>query len=86
MKHNIEQIVLDTINRYLKEDKNSEITATLDSILVNDLDIDSLDTIELGLQVEEEYKIQIPIEEMMSSNLITVSDIVNFIKNYEAIH
>jgi acyl carrier protein len=86
MQHDIEQIVLNSINRYLKEDKNSDLIATKDSILVNDLDIDSLDTIELGLQVEEEYKVTVPLEEMMASNLITVNDIIVFIKNYHAIH
>jgi len=79
---NIDQIVLDTINRFLKEDKKCDIVATPESILVEDLDIDSLDTIELGLQVEEEYHIEMPIEEMMASNLVTVNDIITFVKNY----
>jgi acyl carrier protein len=86
MENNIDQIVLETINRYLKEDKASDVVATLDSLLVNDLDIDSLDTIELGLQVEEVHKVEIPIEEMMAANLLTVADIVNFIKKYHGIH
>lgn len=85
MQYDIEQIVLNSINRYLKEDKNSDLVATKESILVNDLDIDSLDTIELGLQVEEEYKVTVPLEEMMASNLVTVDDIINFIKKYHAI-
>jgi acyl carrier protein len=80
--NNIDQIVLDTINRYLKEDKKSDAVATPDSILVDDLDIDSLDTIELGLQVEEEHGVEMPIEEMMGSNLVTVNDIITFVKNY----
>jgi acyl carrier protein len=84
MQYDIEQIVLNSINRYLKEDKNSDLVATKESILVNDLDIDSLDTIELGLQVEEEYKVTVPLEEMMASNLVTVDDIINFIKKYHA--
>jgi acyl carrier protein len=86
METNIDQIVLETINRYLKEDKKSDAIATLESLLVNDLDIDSLDTIELGLQVEEVHKVEIPIEEMMAANLLTVADIVNFIKKYHGIH
>jgi acyl carrier protein len=81
--NNIDEIVLDTINRFLKEDKKSDAVATPESILVDDLDIDSLDTIELGLQVEEEYNVEIPIEEMMGSNLVTVNDIIVFIKNYD---
>lgn len=52
---------------------------TLDKKLVDDLDIDSLSMVEIAVQTEDKYGIEIPDEKMKS--LRTVRDVVQFIRN-----
>lgn len=49
-----------------------------DSRLVEDLKADSLDIVELVMELENTFDIQIPDEEM--PNLSTVQDVVNYIE------
>lgn len=58
------------------EDKES---ITMDSMLVEDLGADSLDSIDIVMSVEDEFKIEVPDE--VVENMTTVADIVNFIEN-----
>lgn len=60
------------------EDKES---ITMDSMLVEDLGADSLDSIDIVMSVEDEFKIEVPDE--VVENMTTVADIVNFIENNE---
>ena len=57
-----------------------ESTITLESTFVEDLNIDSLDLVELILALEEEYQIVIPDEE--AENLTTVGDVVNYVNSH----
>ena len=52
---------------------------TLESKFINDLGADSLDTVELIMQFEEEFGIEIPDEE--AENLLSVGQAVDFISN-----
>ena len=52
---------------------------TLDSNLVDDLNADSLDIVELIMDVEQEYDITIPDEDLPS--VVTVKDIVSYIES-----
>ncbi|HHY07604.1 MAG: acyl carrier protein [Lawsonella sp.] len=52
---------------------------TLDKKLVDDLDIDSLSMVEIAVQTEDKYGIEIPDEKM--KGLRTVRDVVQFIRN-----
>lgn len=54
---------------------------TMDSLLVEDLGADSLDSIDIVMSVEDEFKIEVPDE--VVENMTTVADIVNFIENNE---
>lgn len=78
---NYEKITIDLLNFYIKEVKKKEYLATIDSHLINDLDIDSLDTIELAFLIEEKHGISISIDQMMSLQLLTVRDVISFFKN-----
>ncbi len=52
---------------------------TLDSNLVDDLNADSLDIVELIMDVEQEYDITIPDEDLPA--VVTVKDIVSYIES-----
>ncbi len=54
-------------------------TVTLESRLIEDLKADSLDVVAMIMEVEQEFDIQIPDEDMLT--LRTVGDIVNYLKD-----
>ena len=71
-------MVLDQIKEILKDTMDiDESKITLDAKLKEDLELDSLDSVELIMSAEEEFGIEIPDEDVM--NFKTVNDIV---KNY----
>ena len=68
----VKEIIMDTINC-------SEDTITLEANLKDDLGIDSLDSMELMMAVEDAYGISVPEEEL--PNLTSVKSIVDYIDN-----
>ena len=54
-------------------------TITLEAKFIDDLGADSLDTVELIMQFEEEFNIEIPDEE--AENLLSVGQAVDYISN-----
>ena len=56
-----------------------EKDVTLEASFTNDLGADSLDTVELIMELEKEFDIQIPDEE--AEKIVTVGDAVRFIEN-----
>ena len=66
----VKEIIMDTIN--CSEDKN-----TLEANLKDDLGIDSLDSMELMMAVEDAYGITVPEEEL--PNLTSVKAIVEYV-------
>lgn len=58
-----------------------EEKVTLDAKLKDDLNLDSLDSVELIMSAEEEFGIEIPDEDVM--NFKTVNDIVNYIEEHK---
>lgn len=52
---------------------------TMESMLEEDLDADSLDAIDIVMSIEDEFEIEVPDE--VISNMKSVGDIVNFIEN-----
>lgn len=53
---------------------------TMEASFEDDLNADSLDLFELVMNLEEEYKIEIPTEEL--ETLKTVGDVVNYLKEH----
>ncbi len=54
-------------------------TITLEAKFIDDLGADSLDTVELIMQFEEEFNIEIPDDE--AENLLSVGQAVDYISN-----
>lgn len=75
-------MVLDQIKEILKDTMDiDESKITLDARLKEDLELDSLDSVELIMSAEEEFGIEIPDEDVM--NFKTVNDIVNYIEEHK---
>ena len=75
-------MVLDQIKEILKDTMDiDESKITLDAKLKEDLELDSLDSVELSMSAEEEFGIEIPDEDVM--NFKTVNDIVNYIEEHK---
>ena len=56
-----------------------EESITMESRLIEDLKADSLDVVELIMDLEQQYGIEIPDDDL--PNIHTVGDIVNYINN-----
>jgi acyl carrier protein len=78
MSANIEQKVKAIIAENLGVNAD-EIKVT--SSFIDDLGADSLDIVELVMQMEEEFEVEIPDEE--AENIKTVQDAVNFITTHK---
>lgn len=75
-------MVFDQIKEILKDTMDiDESKITLDAKLKEDLELDSLDSVELIMSAEEEFGIEIPDEDVM--NFKTVNDIVNYIEEHK---
>lgn len=75
-------MVLDQIKKILVETMDiEEEKVTLDAKLKDDLNLDSLDSVELIMSAEEEFGIEIPDEDVM--NFKKVNDIVNYIEEHK---
>jgi acyl carrier protein len=70
--------VLDAIKEHLGQRGIDASDVTEDSHLVNDLGLDSLDTVELTLGLEEKFGIEIPDTEL--ENVATVGDAATLIE------
>ena len=68
----IKEIIIDKLGV-----EDSKIT--LDAKFINDLGADSLDTVELIMQFEEEFSIEIPDED--AEKLLSVGQAVDYIEN-----
>lgn len=71
----VKEIMVDTLGC-------DEAKITPEAALGDDLNIDSLDAVELVMAIEEKYGIKIPDEEL--SNMKKVSDITAAIEKYQA--
>ena len=68
----VKEIIIDKLGI-----ENEKIT--MDAKFIDDLGADSLDTVELIMQFEEEFSIEIPDEE--AENLLSVGQAVEYITN-----
>jgi len=64
----------------IKQFGESEKTVTLESSFVNDLEADSLDIVELVMELEDEFNVSIPDED--AEKIQTVGDTVKYINEH----
>lgn len=69
----VKEIIVETINC------NQE-NVTMQASLKEDLEVDSLDAVELNMALEEAFNLSIPDEDLMA--FTTVKDIVDYIDNH----
>ena len=67
----VKKVFVDTINC-------ADDEVELDKRLSEDLDIDSLDAVEIGMALESAFDIEIPDEEL--SKFVTVKDVVDYVE------
>ena len=74
-------MIFEKVKEILAEqlDIENEASITMDSLLIEDLGADSLDSIDIVMSIEDEFKIEVPDE--VIENINSVADIVNFIEN-----
>jgi acyl carrier protein len=75
--------IVDTIKQHLAQRGIEADNLQMDTDLVEDLGLDSLDTVELTLGLEESFGIEIPDSEL--ENLKTVGDTVGLIERKLAV-
>jgi acyl carrier protein len=75
---NYEFIVIETIKTYLSNSKK-EIEINLNSSII-DIGIDSLDMIEIGLLIEEKYKINVPVDDLLGKSVNSIQDLIFFLQ------
>ena len=77
MPEEIESKVIEIVSEQMGVDK-SEVTR--ETSFVNDLNADSLDTVELVMEFEDEFELSIPDEE--AEKIQTVGQAVDYIKEH----
>jgi len=73
----IEEKVIQIVSEQMSVDKGE---VSRDTSFVNDLNADSLDTVELVMELEDEFDMTIPDEE--AEKLKTVGEAVDYIQNH----
>lgn len=73
-------MIFEQIKNFLSTQLNiDESKITMDATFVEDLNIDSLDLVELILALEEEYNIEVDEED--AEKLSTIGDVVNYVNS-----
>ena len=77
MAENVEEKVIEIVAEQMGVDKGEIIRETS---FVNDLNADSLDTVELVMEFEDEFELSIPDEE--AEKIQTVGQAIDYIKEH----
>ena len=76
-----ERLVTERIYQILQQHLGNDIVLSPGSDLLNDLGMDSLEQVELGLKLEKDFGIKIPVREMRSC--VTVEEVVQLVARVE---
>ena len=73
--------MLEKMQKYIAEQLNvDESEIQLDTSFRDDLGADSLDLYELAMNLEDEYALEIPIEDLQNMN--TVNDVITYLNQH----
>jgi acyl carrier protein len=73
-----ETIITERVYAILQEHLGSDVTISTESDLLNDLGMDSLEQVELGLQLEKSFSIKIPVANLRGC--VTVEEVVQLVE------
>jgi len=73
-----ETIVNERVYEILQEYLGSNVILSPDSDLLNDLGMDSLEQVELGLKLEKDFRIKIPVANLRGC--ITVGEVIDLVR------
>lgn len=76
-----ENNILNILSRFLEKKTKEPANLNLETEFAN-IDIDSLDVIEISFLIEERLGLSFNIEDLININLIKISDLVDFIKDH----
>eukprot|EP00127_Corallochytrium_limacisporum_P005498 Clim_evm15s207 gene=Clim_evmTU15s207 len=77
----LEERVMDVLKSFDKVDQNK---ISMDAHFINDLGLDSLDTVELVMAFEDEFALEIPDE--AAEKIFTARDAVKYVEQQENAH
>jgi acyl carrier protein len=63
----------------LADETSANHNVSLDTSFVNDIGLDSLDQVELVMELEEEFDVEIPDE--VAERMLTVADVIRYIRS-----
>lgn len=74
-------MIFDRVKAVIREqlDVNEEVEITEETSMMKDLDADSLDAVEIMMELEDEFEIEIPDED--AEQFKTIGDIVKFVES-----
>lgn len=79
----METEILFLIKNYIKETKNLDLDVKLESLLIDDLNLDSLDMVEIGYSLETKYSLNISEDFLFENKFKSIKDIIDYFnKNY----
>jgi acyl carrier protein len=76
-----ENNILNILSNFLEKKTKEPANLNLETEFAN-IDIDSLDVIEISFLIEETLGLSFNIEDLININLIKISDLVDFIKDH----
>jgi acyl carrier protein len=77
-----ETIVTERVYEILRQYLGSDVTLSPESDLLNDLGMDSLEQVELGLKLEKDFRVKIPVADLRGC--ITVGEVVKLVRRVAA--
>lgn len=74
-------MIFDRVKAVIREqlDVSEEVEITEETSMMKDLDADSLDAVEIMMELEDEFEIEIPDED--AEQFKTIGDIVKFVES-----
>lgn len=73
-----EAIVTGRVYEILREHLGSDVTFSPESDLLNDLGMDSLEQVELGLKLEKDFRKKIPVADLRGC--VTVGEVIELVE------